>query len=87
VYRKDGVFLCSHEKPGWAANNPPTADAQTIEIAITYAKLGINRTEHARVGIALAVTDATGDARQQWFMWPPTAHVGQPDSWGQATLE
>lgn len=33
-----------------------------------------------RLGLAFAVTDATGDDKQEWFFWPPTAEFERPDT-------
>jgi hypothetical protein len=86
LYRRDGVFLCSHQKEGWNANNPPARDSHVVEILIDYGKLGITANT-TRIGLAFAVTNATGDSRQKWFFWPAMANVDRPSSWGQAALE
>jgi hypothetical protein len=87
VYRKNGVFLCAHQKEGWTANNPPRRNTQSVEVTVSFAKLGIRPTPGLRIGLALAVTDATGDEAQTWFFAPPTATVGSPKSWGEAVLD
>ena len=87
VYTKDGVFQCSHTKPGWAGNNPPGADTEVVEVRISFAKLGLNATAGTQFGIAFDMTDATGDEKQKWFFWPRGAKLESPKSWGDAVLE
>ena len=87
VYTKDGVFQCSHAKPGWAGNNPPGAGTEVVEVRISFAKLGLNATAGTRFGIAFDMTDATGDEKQRWFFWPPGAKLKSPKSWSGAVLE
>jgi hypothetical protein len=87
VYSKNGVFQCSHTKPGWAGNNPPEADTQVVEVRVSFAKLGLKAEAGTRVGIAFDVTNATGDKRQMWFFWPTGARLESPKSWADAVLE
>jgi hypothetical protein len=87
VYTKNGVFQCSHTKPGWAANNPPRPDTNVVEVRVSFAKLGLNARTGARLGIAFNVTNATGDENQRWFFWPRGARLESPKSWGVAVLE
>lgn len=86
VYRKNGVFLCAHQKLGWDANNPPGQSTQ-VEIRIAFSKINLVPTPGGSFGMALAMTDATGDTQQQWFFWPTKALVQEPDSWGVAILD
>jgi serine/threonine protein kinase len=83
LYRRNGRFACAHEEPGWHANNPPGGDA--VEFRITLEKLALP--PHAQFGIALDVTNATGDAKQEWHFWPPAARLDQPSSWGKALFD
>ena len=87
VYRTDGTFQCSHQKEGWAGTNPPAEDAQVIEVRVSLSKLGISPTPGRRLGLAFAVTNATGDERQEWFFWPRTGKVDSPRTWGEAVLD
>jgi hypothetical protein len=48
LYTKDGVFQCGHTKPGRAANNPPAADTEVVEVRVSYARLGLNATRRKR---------------------------------------
>jgi hypothetical protein len=87
VYRKNGVFLCAHQKDGWEANNPPNTNTRTVEARISFSKLALDMHPGVCFGLAVAVTDATGDKLQRWFFWPPSANVNQPRSWKQAVLD
>jgi hypothetical protein len=82
LYRSGGRFLCAHEKPGWHANNPPGGDS--VEFRIALEKLAL--TPGSQFGIAFDVTNATGDAKQEWHFWPPTARLDEPASWGTVIL-
>jgi hypothetical protein len=84
VYRKNGTFQCARQKDGWEANNPP--NSQYVEVRVSFSKLGTDPAPGLRMGLALAVTNATGDNRQKWFFWPPTAKVNAPFTWGEAIL-
>lgn len=87
VYSKAGVFQCAHRKSGWDANNPPELDTQDIEIRISFLKLKMTPASGLHFGLALAVTDATGDAHQKWYFWPPLAKFDSPKTWGDAALQ
>jgi hypothetical protein len=87
VYMKNGVFQCAHQKVGWAANNPPRQATQTIEVSISFKKLGIRPASGARMGLAFGVTNATGDESQRWFLWPRSASVYAPKTWGTVVLQ
>jgi len=87
IYRRAGVFLCAHEKPGWEATNPPASDTNDVEIRVSYLKLRIKPTTGQYLGLAVAVTDAKGDANQKWFFWPSTAKVESPNTWSEAVLK
>ena len=86
VYRRADVFLCDHEKSGWEGNNPPTSKTNDIEIRISFSKLKMRPRSDNLFGLALGVTNATGDANQKWFLWPPSATVIAPNTWGRAML-
>lgn len=85
IYQRDGVFLCSHTKPGWFANNPPVPGGVT-EFQITFAKLGMASRPGTRFGLAFDVTNATGDRSQIWRFWPAGARLAVPRTWAQAVL-
>jgi len=87
VYRTNGVFQCAHLKDGWVGNNPPATDTTNIEIRVSFAKLGIRPTPGLRLGLALALTNATGDTKQQWFFWPERGRIDFPATWGNAVLK
>jgi hypothetical protein len=87
VYVRGGIFQCAHQKDGWAGNNPPGSNTKTIEVSVSFRKLGIRPERGSRIGIAFDMTNATGDERQQWFFWPPQAKLLAPVSWGSAVLE
>lgn len=70
VYTKAGVFQCAHQKSGWDGNNPPEAETQDVEIRVSFSKIRIMPTSEFRLGLALAVTDATGDAHEMVFLAP-----------------
>lgn len=86
VYRRNGAFLCSHSKPGWSANNPPLPGGIT-EFQISFAKFHLISSHDTRFGLALDVTNATGDERQIWRFWPVSAQLRVPSSWGRAVLQ
>ena len=85
VYEKNGVFQCAHKKQGWEANNPPETD--TIEIRIALDKIGIETVSGARISFAAGVTNATGDEKQTWHIWPAKSRVESPSTWGVAILK
>ncbi len=87
VYTRNGVLQCAHQKDGWEANNPPGPNTEAVEVRISFAKLGIQPRSGLRFGLALAVTNATGDRAQKWFFWPETAKVSWPASWEQVVLD
>jgi len=85
VYQRGGVFQCAHTKPGWEANNPP--ENGDVEVRVSFAKMGIAAPSGRGIGMALDVTDATGDARQVFRYWPENALIAQPSTWGAAFFE
>lgn len=87
VYEKNGVFQCAHQKAGWSGNNPPTAETQTIEVSVSFAKLGLKYSPGMKIGLALDITDATGRSDQKWLYWPADATINSPKTWAVATLE
>jgi hypothetical protein len=87
VYRKDGVFQCAHEKEGWAGNNPSAKDTPAIEVRVSFSKIGVRPARGARLGLAFAVTNATGNETQKWFFWPANGRVDLPATWGKAILD
>lgn len=87
VYNRAGIFQCSHQKPGWDGNNPPLPDTNVIEIKISFMKVGIDPKRDRKIGVALGLTNATGDEKQKWYFSPPSATVERPATWGVAVLE
>jgi hypothetical protein len=87
VFTNDGVFECAHEKPGWAADNPPTPGMQTVKACVSFTKLGIRPGPGTRLGIAFDLTNAIGDAKQRWYFWPARAKLDSPRTWAEAILE
>ena len=87
VFRRAGVFVCAHERPGWEANNPTAIDTNDVEIRVSYLKLRIKPTTGQHLGLAVAVTDAKGHANQKWLFWPPTAKVNRPNTWSEAVVK
>jgi hypothetical protein len=80
VYKRDGVFLCAKEKPGWRANHFPLKEGEPMEIHISLAKVGL--VPGRRFGLAFDVTDT----QSYWSFWPPTAKLELPVTWAQAEL-
>ena len=85
-YKRDGVFQCAHTKPGWEGNNPPRAN-EPIKIRISFAKMGVAASKGTKFGLALDVTDATGESDQLFRYWPTTAQIGKPATWGVAVID
>ncbi len=86
VYERNGAFQCAHMKSGWEANNPPDG-ADAIEVRVSFKKMGLATPNERIIGLALDVTDATGDATQLFRYWPESAEIAQPTTWGLALLE
>jgi len=85
IYERNGVSQCAHAKPGWEANNPP--DGADIELRVSFQKMGLATANARGIGLALDVTDATGDAKQLSRYWPESAEIARPTTWGLAWLE
>jgi hypothetical protein len=86
VYSRNGIFVCSRSKAGWSANNPPRPGGVT-EFQVSFAKLKLASGTGTRFGLAVDVTNATGDEKQIWRFWPRTAQLADPGSWGEVALE
>lgn len=82
VYRVNGKFDCSKEKPGWWSNNYPLSPSQTIEIKVSFEKLGFDPAKK-KLGFALDLTNT----QNLWAFWPQTAKLEQPRTWGEAQLK
>jgi hypothetical protein len=87
VYMKNGTFQCAHIKDGWVGNNPPATDTTNIEIKVAFTKLNMQPTPGVRFGLATALTNATGDAKQKWFFWPGRGRIDSPATWEVAVLD
>ena len=82
VYQVNGKFACSKEKPGWWANNFPFNSTQTIEIKVSFEKVNL-LPKQKRFGLALDLTNT----RDLWVLWPRTAKLSSPRTWGEAELK
>jgi hypothetical protein len=49
--------------------------------------MGLATPNERLIGLALGVTDATGDAKQLFRYWPESAEIARPTTWGLALLE
>jgi hypothetical protein len=87
VHERKGKSLCTHSKPGWDANNPPEAGTESIEVKISFAKLGAAYSPEMKIGLAFDMTDATGKAEQKTYYGPASAKIDSPKTWGVAVLE
>jgi hypothetical protein len=76
---------CVEKAPTWEANNfrgvhsfknPPPI----IEMRIPFELIGLVPDSAKTIGIAFDVTDT----RREWNLWPSTAQLGIPASWGTA---
>jgi hypothetical protein len=85
VYRLNGVFQCSHTKPGWSANIPPS-DNGVVEFRISLSKISLTPDVGTKIGLAFDVTNATGNDQQGWSFWPANAKLGVPNTWAEAVL-
>jgi hypothetical protein len=85
VYTLNGVFQCSHTKPGWSANIPPS-DNGVVEFRISLSKFSLSPDVGTKIGLAFDVTNATGNDQQRWSLWPPNAKLGVPSTWAEAVL-
>ena len=74
---------CVPEATSFSANNYVSQDAapELIEIAIPFAKLGLQAGEKT-IGIAFDVTDTMAT----WSFWPRHAQLAIPATWGAATI-
>jgi hypothetical protein len=87
LYQQAGVFQCSHTKPGWEGNNPPQETTETVELRISFEKVGMTYHPEAKIGLALEVTNATDDTSQTWKFWPKRAELESPSTWATAIVE
>jgi hypothetical protein len=85
VYRLNGVFQCSHTKPGWSANIPPS-DNGVVEFRISLSKISLTPDVGTKIGLAFDVTNAIGNDQQGWSFWPANAKLGVPNTWAEAVL-
>jgi hypothetical protein len=73
---------CQPTQQGWSANNFPLAAPGTIEMEVTYQKIGLVSGTNDTIGIALEVSDTYTD--YHYFPW--TANIGNPSTWATALL-
>lgn len=75
---------CTRTKSDWAANIfPLTHQPGTVEMKISYAKLGLDSITDKTIGIAFDVNDGNSS---RYSLFPSTASIGSPSSWGTAVL-
>lgn len=75
---------CTRTKSDWAANIfPLTHQPGTVEMKISYAKLGLDSITDKTIGIAFDVNDGNSS---RYSLFPSTASIGIPSSWGTAVL-
>jgi hypothetical protein len=86
VYERQGIFQCAHAKEGWEGNNPPEM-SKVVGTRISYAKIGLVATPGKKIGLALDVTDASGEKDQLYRYWPNGALISNPETWGIAVFE
>src|SRR5579885_3555078 len=85
VYEQNGVFQCGHTKAGWAGTNPPQG-REPVRVRISFEKIGLDQPRGKKIGLALDVTDASGEANQLFRYWPRNADIRHPSSWGIAEI-
>lgn len=74
---------CNLAQPDWAGAPNMTQGApytDSIEVMIPFSKIGIQNGD--TIGLAFEVTNTAN----VWNYWPPTAKIGQPDTWATAVV-
>lgn len=83
LYRRDGKFLCAKQMPGWDGNNWPfEAPAYAVEMSISFEKVGVKPDAQRKIGLAFNLADT----QKLWSLWPATAKLESPATWGEATI-
>jgi hypothetical protein len=73
---------CQPAHYGWSANNFPLVAPGTIEIEVSYQKIGLLPASKDTIGIALEVSDT----HTNYHYFPITATIGNPSTWTNAVL-
>jgi hypothetical protein len=63
VYETKGKLQCARREPGWDGSDPPHDRTELIEVINSFAELGVEYSPGMKIGMALDVTDADGQAR------------------------
>lgn len=74
---------CNLAQPDWTGAPNMTQGApytDSIEVMIPFSKVGIQNGD--TLGLAFEVTNTAN----VWNYWPPTAKIGQPDTWATAVI-
>lgn len=81
-----GVFTnCQSSQTGWeAAPNiiPGPPDTDSVEMRISFSKIGFNAVTQYNMGLAFVLTDKTS----LYYTWPLTADKDVPSTWSDARL-
>jgi len=68
---------------GWTAKTSSTAGAWQSEYNITYSKLDVNAGTNKTLGVMFLIVDR--DVEMGWYVWPATAGILEPATWGDMT--
>jgi hypothetical protein len=76
---------CQPVQPGWEgvpnmSSGPPYTD--TVEIRISFTKVGLTLPTHSVIGLAFDVTNTFS----AWNFWPSGANINSPATWATAIL-
>jgi hypothetical protein len=78
--RPNDYGSCMTERAGWTATTYPISAAGTIEMRISYERIGLVAGEDRQIRIAFTVTDT----REQWSFWPRDASMLSSLRWAAA---
>ena len=68
---------------GWTAESSSAPSVWQCEYNITYSKLGVTAGTNKTLGVMFLITDK--DVEMGWYMWPSTASISKPITWGDMT--
>lgn len=68
---------------GWVAKANSTSTAWQCEFNITYTKLDVAAGTNKTLGIMFLIVDK--DADMGWYVWPSTAGISEPTTWGDVS--
>jgi len=68
---------------GWTAKAGSTASAWQLEYNITYSKVDVTAGTNKTLGVMFLIVDK--DAEMGWYIWPSTASISEPATWGDMT--